>query len=276
MNHVIPMSDGVGVQLIYLGPDKPQASIAIMPGVGYPKEYYLNFAKYLAEQGFAVAIPDYRGQGASKPESMRHYKIHMLDWAEQDMCEVINWLEAKNPSLPILLVSHSVGGQLMGLLPNYNKIKAAVFVGVGGGYWPWTKGRAKRIGLFLWYFFVPFSNFLFGYSRGTLIPGLVDLPKGISSDWRKWCCSPHYLFDYLGKDLPKGNYESMILPILNCRALDDEITTEKNSSMFMSYLPNAAIKNVVLDSGGHDRMFKTQYADSFWPTVMDWFYQHVK
>lgn len=276
----IPTCDGVGLEVLLVKENEryhPRGVVAIMPGIGYPKEYYLKFALFLADAGFIVAITDYRGQGKSRPENFKNYSINIIDWAMYDMSDVINWLEEKHPNLPLLLIGHSIGGQLIGLLPNHYKIKAAVMIAVSGGYWRWTTKKTKGISLFLWYLFVPLSNFLFGYTKGSLIPGFVDLPKGIASDWRKWCCNPKYLFHYLGKDLPAGKYSDIKFPIYYWRATDDQIATEKNADVFLSHLPNAQLQKNVLTPEelgvkaiGHDQMFKQSFEKTVWLPIRQW------
>jgi predicted alpha/beta hydrolase len=67
------------------------------------------------------------------------------------MPAVLDWLEARFPGRPLLLLGHSVGAQQVGLMPNVRKLAGLVAVATSVGYWrymPWATA-SKRTSFFI-------------------------------------------------------------------------------------------------------------------------------
>lgn len=128
-----------------------QASVVIAAAMGVRQDFYAPFATWLATQGLRVNTFDYRGAGASLPDTLpgglRGFKADLSDWMH-DYEAVIDQAHAKLPEQPLYLLGHSLGGQLPGLLRNQHKVQGLLGIAAGSGYWRHTAPALKRKALF--------------------------------------------------------------------------------------------------------------------------------
>lgn len=182
--------DGVSLEATLWGPARPSGrAVVIASATGVRKRYYAPFAAWLARQGFAVVTFDYRGIGASSSEGT---EPSMHDWGEHDLAAVVSWAAANLGDGSTSIVGHSVGGQLVGLLPDAARVSALVTVASQSGdyrLWPLPARLAMAL---LWYGVVPGVTRAVGYLPGALGIG-EDLPAGVALEWARWCRTPGYL-----------------------------------------------------------------------------------
>ncbi|HEX2494492.1 MAG TPA: hypothetical protein VHK24_12000 [Steroidobacter sp.] len=107
--------------------------------MGVAQKYYAPFAEWLSLQGFLVAI------GLSAPKSLRGFEVDINCWAMEDCAAVIDFVKTRLPDAPLYWVGHSLGGQLLGLIPNRGKIDRVVTVATGSGYWRENAWRTKAV-----------------------------------------------------------------------------------------------------------------------------------
>jgi predicted alpha/beta hydrolase len=129
-------------------PDDGTAPMAlILPAMGVPARYYRHFAAELHAAGFAVVALDLRGNGASTPRPSRATRYGYSDLVD-DVAAVCDALIERRAGRPLLLVGHSLGGQI-GLLHAANDpagIAGVVLVAAAIPYWRAYPGR-RRYGL---------------------------------------------------------------------------------------------------------------------------------
>ena len=89
--------------------------VIIASATGVVKEFYGHFANYLYENGVSVVTFDYGGIGKSKPISLREFRTSARHWATNDLESVILHVKEEYPDYPLVLLGHSLGGQLTGL-----------------------------------------------------------------------------------------------------------------------------------------------------------------
>jgi len=65
----------------------------------------------------------------------------MSDWGVLDMPAALAWLAERFPRLPLVTVGHSVGGQLIGCMPNQARARAHLMLATSTGY---CAGNARR------------------------------------------------------------------------------------------------------------------------------------
>jgi predicted alpha/beta hydrolase len=196
-------SDGVILAATRFAPSTQAKAVVVLPtAMGVKQDFYAPFAQFLAAQGFAVLTFDYRGMGQSVPAqyrtSLRGFKADLFDWAERDYNSVLREARAWVPDVPLLVVGHSLGGQLPGLLPDNHLIDGLLTVAAGSGYWPHNAPPTRRVVWLMWYFAVPLYTRLFGYFPGKKVRKVGDLPKGVIHQWAQWCKSPYYVVDEAG------------------------------------------------------------------------------
>jgi predicted alpha/beta hydrolase len=179
-------------------------TVVIASATGVRRRYYAPFAGWLAERGYDVVTFDYRGIGSSP--GRRRATMH--DWGELDLAGVVSWARARSQRLGV--VGHSVGGQLIGLLPRPSDLDAVVSIaGQSGDYrlWPMPLRLAMAA---LWYGVVPGVTHAVGYLPGALGVG-EDLPAGVALEWARWCRTSDYLW---GAEPDRVRYAEVRAPVL--------------------------------------------------------------
>src|SRR5438874_5516406 len=141
----------------------PKAAVLIAGAMAVKATFYAPLAQYIASQGAAALIVDYRGIGGSRPRgSFRHFHATFHDWGERDLAGALEWLAWRVPGVPLLWVGHSAGAQLMGLVAQ-PEVEAALFVAAGTAYWKSYRGVPRAIMASLWYLIFPLTLRVAGY-----------------------------------------------------------------------------------------------------------------
>ncbi|RZU00512.1 alpha/beta fold hydrolase [Rivibacter subsaxonicus] len=262
-------------------PGTARAGLLIAPAMGVPQSYYAEFATWLADQGVAVLCFDYRGMGASRPTAMKH-SLRGLDadvqtWAERDAGAALAWFDAQLPSTtPIHWLGHSLGAQILGLVPGRERISRVVTVGAGSGYWRENAPGLRRYVWWLWFVIVPLALPLAGYFPGRRLRKVGDLPRGVMAQWRRWCLSPDYLMSEPGTDW-RERYARIRNPILVLSFTDDEFMSERNTESLHGFYAGApkTMRRIAPDDIGEKRIghfgfFRSRFSDSLWPQVPQW------
>lgn len=238
----ITCADGVTLAAILCLPNEPKAALMLSGGTGFKKEFYLPIAHFLAEHGFATVVYDYRGTCESAPANMRNCDYSYLDYGQQDMPAVLNYLETRFPALPKLIFGHSVGGQKVGLMPNLHLVKGMVCFATSVGYLPYMPWSYRLKSYYFFYLFAPISIALWGYVAAKRFKIMEDLPGRIVMQWRAWCGKPDHYFDpkFYGKTVPIGAYEQIPFPIHVFWASDDPISNARSVPRFWQYVKSQA------------------------------------
>jgi predicted alpha/beta hydrolase len=250
----------------------PKASVVVPAAMGVAQNFYARFAEWLATQGYAVTTFDYRGIGLSAPPSLRGFRIDIVDWAREDCAAVIDFTKALQPNLPLYWIGHSLGGQVIGLIPNRERIDRVITVAAGSGYWRENAWPTKRFVLWLWYVAVPVALSLFGYFPGKRVRKVGDLPAGVMAQWRRWCLSP----DYVGSEgrEARAAYASVRTPMLSLSFTDDEMMSAESIRLLHALYTSAPVEyrrispaEIGVRHIGHFGFFRAQSERTLWPLV---------
>lgn len=260
--------------------DRPdQGNVVIGGAMGVRQDYYAPFAQWLAAQGWRVTTFDYRGSGASIPNtpgaSLRGFKADLFDWA-RDYEAVIDHAHAAAPEKPLYLLGHSLGAQLPGLLDNAHKVSGMLSVAAGSGYWRENAPRLKRIVPYFWFFLVPLATRLFGYFPGRRLRKVGDLPAGVMMQWRRWCLHPQYSVGAEGEPV-RQRYASVRFPVTALSITDDELMTLRGTHSLINLYENAqrevhriAPADLAVRRIGHFGPFRHEHESKLWPRMADW------
>lgn len=259
----------------YAGEGAPRASIVIGGAMGVRQSFYEPFARWLAQQGFAVWTFDYRGSGDSLDGApLRSVKADLFDWA-RDYEAVIDAAKAALPSQPLYLLGHSLGAQLPGFLQRPEQVDGLVSIAAGSGYWRENAPKLKRSVLYFWFVLVPLATRLWGYFPGRKLRKVGDLPRGVILQWRKWCLNPRYSVGAEG-ELAAQSYARVRFPVLALSMTDDELMTLAGTKSLLSFYPGAqreleriAPADVQARRIGHFGFFREQFSQSLWPGLVE-------
>lgn len=254
-----------------------QASVVIAAAMGVRQGFYAPFAAWLATQGLRVTTFDYRGSGASLPDTpqggLRGFKADLSDWV-RDYEAVIDQAHASLPEQPLYLVGHSLGGQLPGLLHNQHQVQGLLGIAAGSGYWRHTAPALKRKALFFWYLLVPLTTVWFGYFAGRRLDAVGDLPQGVIWQWRRWCLNPSYSAGTEGA-AARQNYALVRFPVCSLAMMDDEMMTLHGTQVLLDLYrqaPRQIERIAAADFGarhiGHFGFFRQEFSQTLWPLAL--------
>jgi predicted alpha/beta hydrolase len=258
--------------------ESPKAAVVIPSAMGVAQQFYTQFAQWLAGQGYHVTTFDYRGIGLSAPPSLRGFPVNIFDWAE-DCAAVISVIKAQVPDAPLYWIGHSLGGQLLGLIPNRDRIDRVVTVATGSGYWLENTWRTKSVVWWLWFVVVPVALRVAGYFPGKRLRKVGNLPRGVMAQWRRWCLSREYVVGAEGEQVREA-YASVRIPMLSLSFTDDELMSARGIRSLHGLYTNAPVQyrriappEVGARRIGHFGFFRPQFERTLWPLVPQWMEQ---
>ena len=238
--------------------------------MGVRQDFYAPLARYLAGSGVHTLTFDYRGMGFSRPGSLRGFDGNVSSWAEDDLDSMLREAQAMAPPLPLLFLGHSLGGQILGVVPGNEKVRAAVTVTAGSGYYRFNDRMPLQVRIF-WFLAIPLLTPLFGYFPGKSLRMVGDLPREVAWQWRRWCLHPEYL-------LAEGcgyreAFARVRAPILSYSFEDDPIITAPAIDSLHGFYRNARVERRhvrPLHRIGHFGFFAEASRDSLWREALDW------
>jgi predicted alpha/beta hydrolase len=278
MKHsIVATDDGINLSAHTFGdPLAARAAVLIVPAMAIEQQYYAPFAQWLFEQGYYAVTFDYRGVGRSRRGPLRRLKADVMTWAQRDAKAMVDWTVGRTGDKALFWVGHSLGGQILGLLPNAGRVAAMATVAAGSGYWREYTPGMRRIAPLLWYALVPVLLPLFGYFPGRRLNVIGDVPAGVMRQWRSWCLDPDYLFGVEDSKW-RVTYGALRQPILSLSFTDDEYMSARNIESLHSFYSGAprSVRRVdpkELSAGhiGHFGFFRRRHGAALWPIVGDW------
>jgi predicted alpha/beta hydrolase len=272
--HTLSFDRGTNLVLrVFESTATPVASVIVPSAMGVAQNFYARFAEWLAAQGYSVITFDYRGIGLSAPASLRGFPVSLTDWAREDCAAVIDFTKTRHPNLPLHWVGHSLGGQLIGLIPNRDHIDRVITVASGSGYWRENAWPTRRMVWWLWYVAVPISLRMLGYFPGKRLRKIGNLPAAVMEQWRRWCLSPEYVVSVEGEEV-RAAYASVRTPMLSLSFTDDEMMSARSIQSLHKLYASAPIEyrciapsEIGASHIGHFGFFRSQFERSLWPLV---------
>ena len=267
----VATSDGQKIAARFFVPEgHPRGSALIVPAMGASQDYYRPFAQWLAKQGLLAATFDYRGTGLSRPKALRGFKADIFDWARLDCAAMIEALAELDRSGPLYWIGHSLGGQILGLVPNREWIAKAVTIAAGSGYWREIVPGFRLKAWWLFYVVTPVALSLCDFFPGKALRKVGDLPRGVMVQWRRWCLDRDYSVGAEG-DAIRAQYASVHTPIVSLSFSDDEMMSARNTESihgFYSSAPRRMKRIAPQDIGvrriGHFGFFRSAFEASLW------------
>jgi predicted alpha/beta hydrolase len=274
----IPATDGYELGATLYQSDIGNANgkiILINSAMAVKRAFYDKYARFFSDEGFSVITFDYRGIGDSRPPSLKGFNATARDWAEKDIAGAIDWVAKQFPSARLLVVGHSMGGQVLGLLPNHQRIAAALTVAAQSGYWGlWDPPRRRYFMLFFWYVMLPTLTGLFSYFPGRRFGMGEDVPAGVALEWARWGRNPNYLVEHDGV---RERYKAFSAPILAYSFSDDTYAPKRTVEGLLSFYSQArtahrhiAPRELSVPAIGHFGFFKEQFKSSLWAETLQW------
>ncbi len=248
--------------------------VLLCPATGIVQQFYFKFCTWLSQQGHDVLVFDYRGIGQSLQGKVKHSDARIQDWGQLDIPAALDWLTLHANQPQAILLGHSAGGQLTGLLPNYQKVAKVVAIAGSTGHVKGLKGKTKWLAPILFKGYMPLNIKVYGHANNKKIGWGEDLPKGVAMQWAQWCSKPGYVANSLGKSITQHYHDDICCPITVIHASDDEIATLANVADLLRLYPNAKTNSIYLQPKaqgfkhiGHMDMFRSSH-QKLWPLLL--------
>lgn len=271
----VPAADGRPLAGRLFQAQSIQGCVLIAGATAVPQRFYSRFAAWLASHGYATLTFDYRGIAESlNGQPVRAMRADLVDWGSRDIPGALSWFHDRYPNLPLCLLGHSAGGQMLGLLPNHALLDRVVTVAASTGYVPREKWPTRWLARFVFQVYGPTTTRLLGYLPARRIRLGEDLPAGVASQWARWCLSPGYAANGRGRDYTDHWHAQFAAPVLALSATDDPIATAPNVEALWAQFPSAEItirRLAPSDYGlvgiGHMNFFRASH-QALWPFVL--------
>ncbi len=249
------------------------APVLLCPATGVKQHFYLRFATWLAAQGHDVLVFDYRGIGLSLQGQLKDSRATLAEWGQQDQVAALDWLVRHTGHDQVLLIGHSAGGQMIGLLPNHRHVSRLVGVAASTGWFRGMKPSFRlkaRLGLRC---LVPLGTLIKGYAPTAAVGLGEDLPAAVARQWGQWCAAGGYATNAI-QGRPQLDFHGDIrIPITVFHATDDDIATPSTVADLMRTFPAARkqVRHIAprehgLKSIGHIDWFRSSH-QALWPLL---------
>ena len=185
--------------------------ILICPATGITKQFYNSFATWLSEQGYNVLVFDFRGIGDSLHGPLSKSEASIVQWGQLDIPAAIDALLTRTNARKVILLGHSAGGQLLGIVPNHHKVAKVVAVSGSTGHVKGLKGKTKLLAPVMFNVIFPLARFTKGYGPTQAIGMGENLPKDVAREWAQFCSKPGYVINAIGKNIaPSHDYHAQV------------------------------------------------------------------
>ncbi len=251
-------------------------TLIISSATGVLQKYYSKFASFFANHGFTVYTFDYRGIGKSvgNEAHLKKLSVDLKSWGQNDQAAVVAFAKSKEPNSLLTLVTHSVGGQLIGFNPNHHLLDKVVMVASQSGYWKDFKGIHLPKMWLLWYAIIPALTPMFGYFPSKKLGLFENLPKNMVYEWAKWGKKKEYMMYFHNKE--DYFFDAVEIPILSWSFPFDSFAPKKTVDWMTAQYKNARIKRVHHISSNqtghvkHFGFFKPTFKESLWKQTQQW------
>jgi predicted alpha/beta hydrolase len=248
--------------------------VLIAGATGVPQIFYKAIATALTDRDSPVYTFDYRHVGRSLYGDLKDVSNRLSSWGEFDLDAMLAHVARHNPGRPLVVVGHSIGGQILGLARHSDVIQRALCVAGGHGYWGYYGERAE-INRVYWSEQIPNSARSEGYLDGKKNK-LADLCTQMAVDLAAWCCSPHYMIDDAGEPL-RPHFDQIEADLTFLVPSDDHISpilaVEKMAEFYtraQTNIVSISPEAYGLDAIGHLGFFRPDIGAKIWGPYLDW------
>jgi predicted alpha/beta hydrolase len=253
--------------------DAAAAPVLISPATGVRQQFYWRFADWLAAQGHPTLVFDYRGIGLSLEGRLADSRARLVDWGRLDQAAALQWLLERTGAAQAVLVGHSAGAQMIGLLPNHASVARVVGVAASTGWFGGMRvlfALRARLGLRL---LVPIGTLFKGYAPTAWLGLGENLPAQVGLQWGQWCAAGGYATNAVRAGLATDFHAQVRTPIVVLHADDDDIATPATVRDLLRTLPaspRATLRIKPRDHGlrgiGHLDWFRQSHR-ALWPLL---------
>ncbi len=252
-------------------------TLIISSATGVLQGYYRKFATYFATLGYMVYTFDYSGIGKSGSgiRELKENNTGLRGWGRIDQAAMVAYARQHHPNNTMVLLTHSVGGQVLGFNPNHASLDKIIMVASQSGYWKYYKGmHLPKMWLF-WYVLIPAATFLVGYFPAKRIGLFENLPKKMVLEWRKWGKEKNYMMAF--EDNTHYFFDKIRIPLLSLSFPNDPYAPPEAVDWLTNQYRNAEQERIHYVPGQKDirhlrhfGFFRARFKDTLWKMVDEW------
>ncbi len=269
----ISADDGQQLKGTVYAPDGARTFLLINSAMGVRRSFYRHLARHLMAQGIGVLTYDYRGIGDSVLADAA--SVRLEDWGRKDFPAALQWLRTSHAPERVVVLGHSVGGQLLGIQPAIRGIDGMVGVVSQAGHWRHWSGLARAKVFAFWYVVIPLMTALGSTFPASYLGLGQDLPAGVARQWAEWGRDRDYIRS------PTVGPQPQFHDDIRCRLRtylieQDDLAPERAVRAWHDWFPNAEREFVNLGSHnpqgrkiGHFGFFDPDIGAGEWPALAD-------
>ncbi len=255
---------GYNISLTEFSSENSNKIVVICSATGVLQRFYYKLSEFLQAHNFTIYTFDYGGIGSSKEESLKTFNASLSNWATNDIEAVFQYLKKRHSQSKINCICHSLGGQLLGLVPSNLILNNIILVASQTNYFTyWSKFNKVRV-FFNWFVVFPFFTTFFNYFPSKKITQMENLPKNVAIEFSRWSRNKNYYFELKQKNelfhyQIKGNLTSY-----SC--INDKFAPKKAVDWMTKKYYNASTKRIhyVKRGIGYFGFFRSEFKNTIW------------
>ncbi|NAS11087.1 alpha/beta hydrolase family protein [Poritiphilus flavus] len=254
-----------------------QKTMIISSATGVLQGYYHKFARYFSTLGYVVYTFDYWGIGKSggKIDQLKENKFDLKNWGFNDQAAMVAFAREKHPEYELVLLTHSVGGQIVGFNPQYREIDKIVMVASQSGYWRYFEGIHQPKMILFWYAMIPFLTPIYGYFPAKKLGLFENLPKEMAYEWKRWGKRARYMMHFYDKN--SYFFDRIEAPVLSLSFPRDEYAPQKAVDWLTAQFTSSNTERLhyqphrsALGKLRHFGFFRERFKEELWDLTDRW------
>lgn len=250
--------------------------VLISSATSVPQEFYWKFANYLAENGIETYTFDYSGIGrsGSSKAALKSHLGGVKGWGSTDQMKMTELILNEHPNQKIGLVTHSIGGQILGFNPLNHTFEKVIMAASQSASWYMFEGFS-RIKLYLFFnFFMRRLTPIFGYYPGSKVGIFEDLPGSMALEWSRWGNQKDYMMEFSNEH--EFYFDQLTAEVRSYSFENDWLATKIGVDWLANEYPKAQMERIHFNgkTNGqepkHFGFFKEHFKNTFWKPTLNW------
>ncbi|WP_431166106.1 alpha/beta hydrolase family protein [Tenacibaculum halocynthiae] len=243
--------------------------VIILSATGVLQTYYYKFSKFLQTNNHTVYTFDYSGIGQSKTKPLTQFNTTVSNWATNDIQTVFQHIKKQHPTKNIKCIGHSLGGQLLGLVPSNKILDTVILVASQTNHYSFWNNFNKARVFFNWFVIFPFFTTFFKYFPSKSFIKMENLPRNVAREFSKWSQQKNYYFDL--KVSNELFHHQISSKLIGYSCTNDKFAPKRAVDWMMLKYKNAKLtrKHLVpsdydVQKIGHFGFFRSHFKNSIW------------